>query len=921
MIDSVRSLRFRALIAAIVMAVVVSAGTATANAEFSIMSFGTSFTGGDGTFTRQAGAHGDFRTRFAFSLREGSSDGIPTPDEHPKDIEANLPVGLVGNPMAAARCDQSDLVGQRGAATCPLTSQVGTAAVTTNGFGLMEVPLYNMEAPGHLPALFAFNYLGTIVRIEPRLRPDDYGISTVTPDTSQGLGILEADITFWGVPSDPSHDARRVDPVKYQADPSSATPSSSPDSRRPFFSAPTSCLETPLTFSIRANTWQHPDVYASASSNTDLDGTPYVMTGCDRLPFEPSISVQPFSYVADAATGLKVVLTIPQSDAPDGLATAHLKDATVTLPEGMSINPSSAAGLDSCSDAQIGFGTDSAVTCPETSKIGSVTADTPLLEKPLEGSVYVGQQRSNDPESGEMFRLLMVLEGPGLLVKLHGHVRADARNGEVQASFASNPQLPVEKISVRLDGGPTAPLANPPTCGTKYATARLTSWSGKDVAIADPIDITCRGDAGFAPSFGAGSLNPTGGSFSPFAVRIARRDGDRYLSGVSVGMPKGLLAKLKGVELCPGPVAGDGTPGVCPAGSRVGTATVGAGAGDPFLLSGPVYLTGPYQGGPYGLSVQVPAKAGPFDLGMVKVRQAIQIDPDTAEITVVSDPLPQVVKGVPVRLRSVHVDIDRPGFTINPTSCDAKQIDATLTSIDGTVSRSSQRFEVGDCSALAFKPKLAMRLTGKRHMRTGGHPSLRAMLTQGSGQANVDRAEVTLPRNLVLDSKNAYDPKLVCDYDKSLQADCPASSVIGKASLATPLLDRRLSGAVHLVQGIRFSKAGNRIRTLPTLLVKLRGEVAINLRSKTAIDSKSRLVSTFANVPDARAAKFTLQVNGGRRGILTVTRNRRGRINLCNQEQTALVEIDGQNGKRADYPVRVKTPCAKKAKKGARRGR
>jgi hypothetical protein len=296
----------------------------------------------------------------------------------------------------------------------------------------------------------------------------------------------------------------------------------------------------------------------------------------------------------------------------------------------------------------------------------------------------------------------------------------------------------------------------------------------------------------------------------------------------------------------------------------------------------------------------------------------LHVDPETAEVSVVSDPLPQIVKGVPVRLRSVNVDVDRPDFTINPTSCAEKRIDATLTSIDGAVHGTGTPFQVGDCQALGFRPRLGMRLVGKGRMRSGGHPALRAVVTQGDGQSNIKAAKVTLPANVVLDSKNSVDPELLCGYDAALKADCPASSIVGKAALRTPLLNKPLSGPVHLVQGIRFED-GNRIRTLPTLLVKLRGEVSINLRSKTNVDGRDRLVSTFPSVPDARAAKFSIQINGGRKGILVVTENRRGRINLCDRKQTALVETDGHNGKRADFPVRVKTPCKAKASAKAKR--
>jgi hypothetical protein len=502
-----------------------------------------------------------------------------------------------------------------------------------------------------------------------------------------------------------------------------------------------------------------------------------------------------------------------------------------------------------------------------------------------------------------------------VIIKLAGKVDPDPTTGQLVTTFANNPQLPFTSFTLRFKGGPTAPLMNPADCGTYQVTTALTPWSGGPVATpSTPFDIACPGVSGFAPAFNAGTTNPTGGAFSPFAVRIDRRDGQEFINGVSLDLPKGLLAKLKGVPLCPETQAAAGTCGIE---SRVGTATVGAGPGSqPYYLQGTVALTEGYKGAPYGLSVAVPAVAGPYNLGMVVVRQAIHIDPIDAHITVLSDPLPTILQGIPLRLRSINVDIDRPGFTLNPTSCAPKAIRGMLTSTAGSTSQVSQRFQVGDCQALPLKPRLALRLTGRNQMAPGSHPGLRAVLTQGGAQANLNRVAVQLPLSLALDPDNA---RSLCEFADGLRVQCPSSSIIGRARAITPVLDRPLTGPVYFVKGVRIDKkTGRQIRTLPTLLIPLRGQVAIDLRARSSVVD-DKLVNTFEAIPDAPVSRFELTLRGGKGGILVVTSGR----SVCRSgKQVADVDIDGQNRRRADQAIHVKTPCAaaKRTSRG-RRGR
>lgn len=888
-------------------------------AQFGIVKFAGWALNRDGSIASQAGGHPDVTTEIQLSTKELNT--LASPVDNQKEIVVDLPPGLIGDPTVGPKCSTADVSDGNGA-QCAAETQVGTVDLFSNA-GLpwpttaYDLALYNVDPPPGVPARFAFNLSGTVTSIDPVVSAESgYAVKAKVSNISQTLATFGSRVTLWGVPQDPIHDLSRWDVVPTTGEQTSNHPSRA--LRRAFVTAPTSCTGAALETRMSVVSWQEPGMMHTASFDIDFNGDPIVNEGCDRLAFDPSVDVRPTSSQADSPSGLDVSIENPQNlGNPGGLANAQLEDVKVSLPEGVSVNPSSATGLEACSDAQLGLGNDEPISCPLGSKLGSAVARTPLLEEPLEGGVYLRPQASDDPESGDMFRLALVIDNPerGILVKLAGSARADADTGRLTASFDDNPQLPVESIDVRLKSGPRAPLATPAACGPKSIGVGLASWAGHDVDLSSGFDVDCPGLGGFGPSFVAGSVSPTGGSASPFVVRISRDDRQQYIDGVEVDLPQGVLAKLAGVALCGDAAANAGT---CGGGSRVGSATVAAGPGsNPFYLEDqPVYLAGPYKGAPYSLSVAARAVAGPFDLGMVVVRQALHVDPETAQVKVVSDPLPTIVKGVPLRMRSIDVSIDRPDFTRNPTSCAVKQVGVRLHSQQGSSHSGLARFQASDCQSLAFRPKLAMRLTGKGQTRTGKHPGLKAVLTQGKGQANVAAAKVTLPKSVVLDANNSYDPQLVCDYDRSLKADCPQSTVIGKATANTPLLGKPLSGQVHLVQGIKFGAKGNRIRTTPSLLVKLRGEVDINLRARTTTEKgTNRLVTTFPQVPDAQVSKFTMQINGGRKGILVVTRTRKAKIDICRAPQTAAIQTNGHNGKHADYNTTIKTPCNTKATK------
>jgi hypothetical protein len=909
-----------------------------ASAAIDLSRFDASITGADGSVVRQAGAHADINVGFRVPIRD-ENDSLSGPIEQPHRFRVDLPPGIVGDPRAIERCPTSGLkAGFNGlGAICPVPSQVGIARVYAAG-STTRLPVYNVVPPPDRPAAFAFNYLGVVVRMAPRVRPDDYGITIETYDISQALHIDGSDVQLWGVPADPSHDAERYAGSPF---PQPGSPTHAP--RRAFLSLGTDCSPMNRGMTAFIDGWRSIGSFTTETIVQDTSGESFDNVGCESLEFEPAIDVAPTSRATDAPTGLEVDLRMPQTDAPDGLATAHLKDVKMVLPEGLSVSPSSATGLGACSPAQIGLGTDSAPTCPVSSKIGTVSVETPVLDRPLAGDVILATP--DDNPFGSLIALYIVAEGSGVLIKLPGEVQAHPVTGQLTATFKNNPQLPFSSLKVRFDGGENASLAMPTACGRFDTRTDLDSWSGKAVSPISPlaVDQGC-GPRGFAPSFRAGAESPVAGGFSPFSLAIGRDDRTEELRTLeSLKLPKGLLARVASVPLCSD---SDADAGTCGAGSRVGHVQVAAGPGgsplwvpqqgkEPTTAS----LAGPYRGAPYSLSVVVPAQAGPFDLGRVVVRSALHIDRVTAQLSTgidqsrvydrrgaltktIEGAMPTIVEGIPLRVRDLRVIMDRPGFMVNPTSCAPASIDAALRSVTGQVAQVGSRFQVGDCQSLGFTPKLGMRLTGKGRTRTGSHPGLSATLRQAKGQANIAKAEVKLPSSVVLDPSNSTDPALVCDYDKGLAADCPASSIIGKATARTPLLGKPLTGDVHLVQGIRFGPTGNRIRTTPSLLVKLRGEVALDLRGKTTVRD-NRLVTTFGQVPDAPVSRFDVKINGGSKGILVITRTRKAKINLCAKpsSHSAAIALDGQNGKRAGFATKVKTPCNAKAGKRSKRAK
>lgn len=893
-------------------------------ASFGLSSFAAQSLNADGTLDTQAGSTpSEVLTSVALnSLHASNGNVVPSGDL--RDTTLALPPGLVGNPTVVPTCSQAamdtpDFGGADG--DCPTDTQIGVADVNIvgpTGPEIVEEPIFNLAAPAGMPAEFGFSVLTSVIHIDFSVRTgSDYGLDATITGTNAGAPVLGATILVWGDPSSSTHDDARFEqgasgsgPGTNPQDPSSSLPIPSTLPPATLLSNPTSCGATqPTTISV--DDWQDP-----TSQRTGSVSSPNV-TGCAAESFTPSVSAQPTAALANSPAGLNVDIAIPQTSVPTALAESNLKDVTVTLPQGVVVSPSGANGLQACSEAQIGLSDAAAPTCPAASAIGTVEIDTPLLADPLVGSVYLAQQTANP--FGSLLAVYVTAHADGVQLKLAGRVSADPMTGQLSTTFNDNPQLPFSQLKVDFFGGPNAPLSMPSACGTYTTTTALSSWS-------DPTSLTLGSSSftiesgcmsGFAPTFTAGTTKARAGAYSPFVLGFARADTDQYLRGLQVTLPEGMLARITGVKECsaaelasissrPGTGAAQEANPSCPAGSRVGTVSVAAGPGtDPYHLTGQVYLTGPYNGGSFGLAVVVPAVAGPLDLGTVVVRQALDINPTTAQVTVKSDPFPTILDGIPLQLRDVSVDLDRRHFTVDPTSCGAMAVTGTLDSSTGATSAVRSPFHVRGCGALHFSPKLDMALTGRHQTAVGTHPTLTATLTQPAGQANIRSERVTLPLSLALDPNNSEH---VCSVAAAARTACPRRTLVGTAIARTRILPTPLRGNVYLVQGERKNKQGQILRTLPTLLIPLRGDhVAINLTAQTSVDATEHLVTTFQAVPDAAIRAFSLTITGGRRGILVVT----GHRSLCAGTQTGHVVAVGHNGKRVADAVSMRTAACR----------
>lgn len=833
------------------------------------------------------------------------------PVEPVKDILVDLPPGLVGDPTAAELCtaDQLAAGGLQARTECPASAQVGVALVRVNAVNARTIygplPVFNMVPPPGVPARFGFNVAGTVVVLDGELRSGgDYGLSVRVRNVPQGLAVAGTTLTFWGVPADPRHDPERACPgqtAPWQGGP----PCSTGGALRAFLRNPTSCTpeDVGLPVTVSLDSWVQPGVWQSARFVSHLPrGYPWApadwgreagTTGCGAVPFSPELTVRPDSGQAGAPSGYAFELTLPQPEDPDPVGQSDVRRAVVRLPEGVRVNPAAAAGLAGCAPSEVGLGSVADAACPDGSRVGSLRIVTPLLEAPLEGSIYLASPGVNP--FGTLLAVYLVARGPGLIVKLAGRVESDALTGQLTATFDEMPQLPFSSVRLAFDGGPRAVLVNPALCGSYAVGGELTGWSGAVRPVGSVFDVSAGcfppGARPFAPGFAAGVESPIAGGSSPFHLRVTRGDAEEELRRVTVRLPRGLLGRLADVVLCSDAAASAGT---CGDGSLIGHVVAGAGAGPlPFYIGGGrVYITGPYGGAPFGLSVVVPAVAGPFDLGVVVVRAAVFVDRRTAALRAVTDPLPAVLQGIPLQLRDVRVAVDRPGFMANPTGCGEKRVRGVVESVPGRVVGASARFQVADCSWLPFRPRLKLFVGSRGHTRARQSTPLTAVLTQRPGEAGIRSLSVTLPSILSAQIPVIED---ACSSEEFAGGRCEAARV-ATAVATTPLLRDPLRGGAYLVRSPG--------QPLPNLVVALRGQVDVDLVGRVAIPGGRRLATNFEYVPDVPIGRVVLRFQAGSRGIVGLGRG------LCSARQSRLaaVRLVGHDGavRESRDPLRIR---------------
>ena len=904
-------------------------------------SFEADFFEGNGiTTVRQAGAHPDLAT-FAFDFNTVSDplDGEPDQKaeaEAVRNLRVALPEGFVGDPTAVGQCTPAELTVDR----CPPSSQVGRVDLAAyplgKDFTALSRGVFNMAAPKGVIADLAFVYAGAPIHVEASLDPStNYAVRTTVSNVTEALPPFHQKLTIWGTPADPTHDSERCESFDNVIDTSAECPSPLPE--EPFLTTPSDCEADNVITLSKYDSWQNTGVFGP-DIPYELRGR---FTGCENVPFEPSIELTPTNTKADTPTGLDVTVAVEQNSDPDGIAASPLKEAVVTLPEGMTTNPSTADGLGACSEAQIALGTDDEVECPSNAKIGTAELITPVLPDPVSGSVYLAEQGNKGPEQGSnpfdsMLAMYLVLEDEdlGLLVKLPGKITTDPETGQLTTTFSDNPQLPFSELNLSLKDGSRAPLVNPPTCGTKTVEAEMSPWARPtEIATAsDTFEITQPAGGGpcpaaveerpFDPTLTAGVPDPTAAGSSPFVLKLTRTDGTQEFKTLDVATPEGLTAVLKSASQCP---EAEIAANACPESSKVGSSTVGTGAGtNPFFVEGgSVYLAGPYDPdgagsepeAPLSLDIQVPAIAGPFDLGIVNVRAAIYVDPRTAQITVASDPIPFILEGIPLHVRDIRVAINRPGFMVSPTDCGQKQVASSVTAYSGATATPSSPFAVSNCAALDFAPRLDLSYPGgKKQTKRNAHPPLKAKLQidhpagsfdpdtpdAGASQANIASVQVTLPKGTLLD-QNSPAFTDVCTRPQYAAASCPAVSQIGTAKAFSPLLAEPLEGPVYL------KTSDNQ---LPDLAADLDGIVEIDLFGR--IDqSDSRIRNTFDIVPDVPVSSFKLKLNGGKAGVLANSKT------ICKSKtlQRVRVTMIAQNDSRISQNQLIKSGCSNGKKK------
>jgi hypothetical protein len=858
-----------------------SAQPAPGVAEFSAAAVGS-----DGLPATRAGATPyAFDASFALNTRaaQGGEPGVeilPAGGDL-KDLRFDLPPGLVADPGAVPRCSAQQFSSPAG---CPDSSAIGFLVIRQLEAGgkVIPRPLYNLEPPPGMPAQFGLHVAALPVFVNTTLRPGDHGLTAFLPNLTQSRRVTAIRLELWGDPADPRHDPLRGSCLsegggaRFSLGSCTAESSSSP-----FYRLPTSC-EEPLLFRVSFDTWPDPGAFHGADSSQPA------AAGCSQLPFQPTSDLGLSSEVSDSPSGLAFNLQLP-----DG--SSDLRRLSLSLPPGLVLNPATANGLAACSPEQIGLQSAREPSCPDAARLGGIEVRTPLLDRPLGGSLYLASPYKNPFDS--LFAVYVVIDDPesGTLVKLPGEIEADPGNGQLRVAFDDLPQLPLTAATVELAEGPRAALRTPSVCGRYESRLQLDPYShgpgepaneaSSSIAISrPPASSSCAtpGSLPNAPDFLAGALSPLAASSSPFVLELKRGDGSQEFQRLDLDLPPGLAADLTAVPVCAPETFGGVAARIgsdCAA-SRIGSVELAAGAGPlPLPLRGAAYLAGPHRGAPFSLLLVVPALVGPFDLGTLAVRASLAIDPETARIRIASDPLPAIRAGIPLDLRTLRVELDRPGFVRAPTGCKQTAIGGAIESTQGNLASLHSRFRLRGCSRLGLRPRVHLRVSGG--LGRNAHPRIDVDLVPRAGDANLATANFTLPAGELLD---LHRIRALCARSPAA-GSCPRASRLGHVRLLSPLLPDPLQGPIYLrAPSDRY----------PDLIADLRGanELHLLLHGSTATAPGGRFRVRFTGLPDLPMAKASIALSGGRRGIVV---NSEG---LCARPRSAAVGLSAHNGKQ-----------------------
>ncbi|HEV3047025.1 MAG TPA: hypothetical protein VGY13_06645 [Solirubrobacteraceae bacterium] len=920
-------------------------------AFFGPSAFVSEIAGADGLADVQAGDHPfELGTRIdldsALQVTPENKLEVAAVDQ-PRDVVVDLPLGFVGSAQATPKCTFGELEGVVGHA-CPLDSLLGFISTEPHGLVAAQSGIYNMVPEGGVAAEFGFKDLlhnthVIVANVAPT--PAGYVLRAVGHEVPQ-VALASILTSFYGEPGPRQKEAAELEGETVPAIPPVA-----------MFTNSTDCSGEPLKTTVFMDSWQQPGSF-------NANGTPKIeegpgshgwasmstesppVTGCGALRFQPSaFTVKPDTTMADSATGLTFDLKLPQDEEPGQLATPALRAATVALPPGLTVSPSAATGLAACSAAQIGWlgpvspsnpgytnFTAEAPACPEASRIGSVEVSSPLIETTLVGSVYVARQYENP--YGSLFAGYIVIDDPatGTIVKVPGELRTNQETGQITGVFDDNPQIPFSELKIRFFGGQRGDLATPESCGSYTTASVLEPWSapesGPDATPSDSFEIDNGCVSGFAPAFAAGTTSPQAGAFSSFTLSVSREDDEQGLRGLAVTLPSGVVGRLAGVAECseaqlqatearshPGEAAAELASPSCPESSLLGSVTSIEGAGtQPFSISGKVYLTGPYRGAPYGLAVVVPATAGPFDLGVVVVRQALYINPQTSQVTDVSDPIPTIRDGIPLRIKRIEVAIDRPGFTLNPTSCDPEAVTATATSTAGAQAPLSARFQAAGCASLAFTPKITATTAAHASKLDGASLDLKISYPKGAlgTQSNFQETKLEFPAQLPARLGTIQRACLAATFEAN-PANCPTESAIGHVTVHTELLSEPLVGPIY------FVSYGN--KKFPEAVMVLQGDnVEIVLHGETYIDNKTSVISaTFDNTPDVPFENIEVSVPSGPYSEFGTDIPEKDHYDLCGQKLVMPTLFKAQNGLEIDENTTIGVSGCPKTKTRAQK--